>query len=435
MIADHIRAISFTIADGQLPSNTGAGYVIRRILRRGIRYYYSYLDYKQPLLHQLVQPLALQFKYVFTELYDQAEFVAKVIREEEEAFLRTLEKGLRLFYNITAPSTASGNGEDRKTELQEQLVEKDQYNSLLKKKIIPGFYAFQLNDTYGFPIDLTNLLAQEEGWSVDMSGFQQELEKQKDRSRAATAIDTEDWITLKEGKVKFVGYDQLEAKTKVLRYRKIKSEGKESYQLVLDTTPFYAESGGQVGDKGVILINDETGAEKRIIVTDTKRDNELIIHYADSIPADISGEVTARVDKEKRKKTELHHSATHLLHAALRKVLGTHVTQKGSLVNDEYLRFDFSHFAKVSDEELAQVEALVNEKVRENIPVVIKQMSKDEALKSGAMALFGEKSVGWVAPVSPPGHTSIMKYTRTEVRLILFISSTTTSDLNNLMLS
>ncbi len=391
VIADHIRAISFTIADGQLPSNTGAGYVIRRILRRAIRYYYSYLDYKQPLLYQLVQPLALQFKYVFTELYDQAEFVAKVIREEEEAFLRTLEKGLRLFYNLTTLPSTSGNGEEKRVELQEQLVEKDKYNDLLSKKIIPGFFAFQLNDTYGFPIDLTNLLAHEEGWAVDMTGFQQELEKQKDRSRAATAIDTEDWVTLKEGKVKFVGYDQLESTTHILRYRKVKSKGKESYQLVLDTTPFYAESGGQVGDKGVIITNSGSGNPGRIVVTDTKKDNDLIIHYADSLPGDLTGEVIAQVDKVKRKKTELHHSATHLLHAALRQVLGTHVTQKGSLVNDEYLRFDFSHFAKVSDEELAQIEALVNEKIRENIPVVIKQMSKDEALKSGAMALFGEK--------------------------------------------
>lgn len=358
VIADHIRAISFTIADGQLPSNTGAGYVIRRILRRAVRYYYSYLDHKQPLLNQLVLELALQFKYVFPELYEQAEFVTKVVKEEEEAFLRTLEKGLKRIDDIVSSSKTS----------------------------IKGNEAFELYDTYGFPLDLTKLIAEENKLSVDEKGFEAEMQKQKSRSRAATAIDTEDWIVLKEGSNKFVGYDSLEAKTEVLRYRKIKAKGKESYQLVLATTPFYAESGGQVGDTGQLTIGNE-----QLVIIDTKKENDLIIHFTDKIPADLSGEVIAKVDAARRKKIVWHHSATHLLHAALRKVLGTHVAQKGSLVNDEHLRFDFSHFTKVTDEEINKIEALVNEKIRENIPVVIKQMPKDEALKMGAMALFGEK--------------------------------------------
>jgi alanyl-tRNA synthetase len=356
VIADHIRAISFTIADGQLPSNTGAGYVIRRILRRAVRYSYSYLDYKQPLLSQLVPVLAKQFENVFPELQKQVDFVSKVVKEEEDAFLRTLEKGLK------------------------------RVDDLVVQKSISAKDAFELYDTYGFPFDLTQLIAAENKLSVDEEGFKAEMQQQKDRSRAATAIDTEDWIVLKEGSNKFVGYDSLEAEAGVLKYRKTKAKGKEGYQLVLDSTPFYAESGGQVGDTGELIVNSE-----KIIVTDTKKDNDLIIHFADSVPVDLSGEVIAKVDASKRKNTELNHSATHLLHAALRKVLGTHVAQKGSLVNDEYLRFDFSHFAKVTDEEMAKVEALVNEKIRENIPVVIKQMPKDEAMKLGAMALFGEK--------------------------------------------
>jgi alanyl-tRNA synthetase len=364
VIADHIRAIAFTIADGQLPSNTGAGYVIRRILRRAVRYYYSYLDYKQPLLNQLVLGIALEFKYVFTELYQQAEFVAKVVKEEEEAFLRTLEKGLkRIDEIITSSSTTTAT-------------------------TMKGDEVFELYDTYGFPIDLTKLIAAENKITVDDKGFEKAMQKQKDRSRAATAIDMEDWIVLKEGTNKFVGYDSLEAKASILKYRKIKAKAKEAYQIVLDTTPFYAESGGQVGDTGEIIMNGE-----RIVVSDTKKENDLIIHFIDKLPEDLTGTIIAKVDASKRKNTELHHSATHLVHAALRKILGTHVTQRGSLVNDEHLRFDFSHPARggTTEEELAKVEALVNEKIRENIPVVIKQMPKDEALKLGAMALFGEK--------------------------------------------
>ncbi|MBI5372727.1 MAG: alanine--tRNA ligase [Sphingobacteriales bacterium] len=391
VIADHIRAISFTIADGQLPSNTGAGYVIRRILRRAVRYYYSYLDYKQPLLAQLVPVLAKQFETVFPELQQQVDFVSKVVKEEEEAFLRTLEKGLRLFYNITREPlnkivTNAENEEAMKQEFIDQMLAKDAYSQILEKKIIPGFFAFQLNDTYGFPIDLTNLLAQEEGWSVDMQGFTDELEKQKMRSRAATTVDAGDWVELKAGANKFVGYDSLEAQSTVLKYRKVKAKGKEGYQLVLEQTPFYAESGGQVGDKGWLEINGST-----VEVLDTKKDNDLIIHFTEALPAEVSGTVTARVDAAKRKETTLHHSATHLLHAALRKVLGTHVAQKGSLVNEAHLRFDFSHFAKVTDKEMAAIEAIVNEKIRENVPVVIKSLPKDEAMQLGAMALFGEK--------------------------------------------
>jgi alanyl-tRNA synthetase len=359
VIADHIRAISFTIADGQLPANTGAGYVIRRILRRAVRYYYSYLDYKHPLLTQLVPLLAKQFKNVFPELQQQQDFVSKVVKEEEEAFLRTLDKGLKRIDDIVK-STSSG--------------------------VIAGKDAFELYDTFGFPIDLTRLIANENNLSVDDSGFEAEMLQQKERSRAATTVDAGDWIVLKEGPNTFVGYDSLETKTEILKYRKVKTKGKELYQVVLETTPFYAESGGQVGDQGIFTINGS-----QIKVVDTKKDNDLIIHFTETFPAAVNGEIKATVDALKRKNIALHHSATHLLHAALRKVLGTHVAQKGSLVNEEHLRFDFSHFAKVTDEEIAGIEALVNDKIRQNIPVVIKSMPKDEALKLGAMALFGEK--------------------------------------------
>jgi alanyl-tRNA synthetase len=361
VLADHIRAISFTIADGQLPSNTGAGYVIRRILRRAVRYYYSYLDYKQPLLNQLVPFLAKQFETVFPELAQQKEFVSKVIKEEEDAFLRTLEKGLKRIDEIIVSS-----GADR---------------------VLKGSEVFELYDTYGFPLDLTRLIAAENGLSVDEKGFTVEMQKQKERSRAATAIDTEDWIIVHDaGKNEFVGYTLLEAETTVARYRKVKTKGKESYQVVLIKTPFYAESGGQAGDTGVLQFADET-----VDVVDTKKENDLIIHFTGKLPANIDGPVFAKVDIQRRKDTALHHSATHLLHAALRKVLGTHVAQKGSLVNAEHLRFDFSHFAKMTDKEIAAVEELVNKKIRENIPVVIKEMPKEEALQLGAMALFGEK--------------------------------------------
>jgi alanyl-tRNA synthetase len=364
VLADHIRAICFTIADGQLPSNTGAGYVIRRILRRAVRYYYSYLDYKQPLLAQLVPVLATQFETVFPELHQQVDFVTKVVKEEEEAFLRTLEKGLKRIDDIIKGAEVKCT------------------------PIIEGRDAFELYDTYGFPIDLTRLIASENDLKIDEIGFTKALNEQKDRSRAATAVDAEDWIELKQGSNKFIGYQSLSATTQVLKYRKVKAKGKELYQIVLETTPFYAESGGQVGDSGSLSFAEGQG---ETIVIDTRKDNDLIIHFTETIPANLSGAVTAVVAPSKRKNTELHHSATHLLHAALRKVLGAHVAQKGSLVNAEGLRFDFSHFAKVTPQEIAAVEAIVNEKIRENVPVVIKEMKKDEAVALGAMALFGEK--------------------------------------------
>ncbi|HTI91511.1 MAG TPA: alanine--tRNA ligase [Puia sp.] len=363
VLADHIRAICFTIADGQLPSNTEAGYVIRRILRRAVRYYYSYLEYKQPLLFQLVPVLAEQFKDVFPELHQQESFIAKVIKEEEEAFLRTLDKGLKRIDEIVTSSRKADS------------------------KIIPGAAAFELYDTYGFPEDLTALIGAENGLSVDKAAFDAEMKQQKDRSRAATAIDTEDWVVLIDNPlIEFVGYEMLESNTSVAKYRKVKAKGKESWQIVLEATPFYAESGGQVGDTGTLVFGQES-----VRVLDTKKENDLIIHFTEMLPSDLKGHVIARVDAHRRKAAEVHHSATHLLHAALRKVLGTHVAQKGSLVNDEQLRFDFSHFAKMTEEEIAAVEKIVNEKIRENIPVITKQMSKDEAMKSGAMALFGEK--------------------------------------------
>ena len=359
VLADHIRAIAFTIADGQLPANNGAGYVIRRILRRAVRYYYSYLDYKQPLLHQLLPLLAKQFADVFPELNKQIEFVSKVVKEEEDAFLKTLDKGLKRIDDIIATS----------------------------KKQIEGKAAFELFDTFGFPIDLTRLIAVENDLTVDEKGFETELQQQKTRSRAAGTVDTEDWVALITDSLnEFIGYDSLEVKTKVVKYRKVKAKGKEAYQLVLQATPFYAESGGQVGDTGVLDFDGEL-----IEVTDTKKENNLIIHFTETLPANIQSHVLAKVDLHKRQTIAVHHSATHLLHAALRNVLGTHVAQKGSLVSEEHLRFDFSHFAKVSDEEITQIESIVNEKIRANIPVHIKEMSKDEAIALGAMALFGEK--------------------------------------------
>ncbi len=361
VIADHIRAIGFCIADGQLPSNTGAGYVIRRILRRAVRYYYSYLDYKQPLLFQLLPVIAKQFETVFPELIQQQDFIGKVIKEEEEGFLRTLEKGLKKIDEIVSTSQST--------------------------KIVNGAAAFELLDTFGFPIDLTRLIAAENNLTVDEAGFETEMQQQKNRSRSATALDTEDWQMVNEGNsIGFVGYDSLEVKTKILRYRKVSGKGKQLYQIVLEQTPFYAESGGQIGDSGTFTINDSP-----FTIIDTKKENDLIIHFAEKIPADLSGEVVATVDANRRKNITVHHSVTHLMHAALRKVLGTHVAQKGSLVNEEHLRFDFSHFAKMTDEEIAATEKIVNEKIRENIPVVIKTMHKDEAVALGAMALFGEK--------------------------------------------
>jgi alanyl-tRNA synthetase len=377
VLSDHIRAIGFTIADGQLPSNTGAGYVIRRILRRAVRYYYSYLDYKQPMLHKLMPVLAQQFEYVFPELKQQLDLVCRVVKEEEDAFLRTLDKGLKKIDDIITDTRNNNSA------------------------VINGKAAFELYDTYGFPIDLTRLIATEYSLQVNENEFNAEMQQQKTRSRAATALDTEDWIVLQEGSTHFVGYTQLEAKARITKYRKVTAKGKTLYQLVLDSTPFYAESGGQVGDRGQLIFDDG-----KILIFDTKKENDLIIHFATALPEDPRAEFLAAVDVACRRSTAMHHSATHLLHAALRLVLGTHVAQKGSLVNEENLRFDFSHFAKVSDEEIAKIEQLVNEKIRENIAVVIKEMPKEEALKLGAMALFGEKYGNMVrVVVMDPGYS------------------------------
>jgi alanyl-tRNA synthetase len=358
VIADHIRAIAFPITDGQLPSNTGAGYVIRRILRRAVRYYFSYLNVRQPLLYKLIPALAIQYKDVFPELHQQQDFVAQVILEEENNFLRTLEAGLKRLDAVVDQS-----------------------------KTIDGKTVFELYDTYGFPPDLTNLIANENNWQVDLAGFEKEMQQQKNRSRAAAIMDTEDWsVTSENIENRFVGYNKLEATTQVIKYRSVKSKDKQLYQIVLTETPFYAESGGQVGDTGTLIFDGE-----KIPVINTKKENDLILHFTEKLPAEISGPVEARVDSFKRQNTAIHHSATHLLHAALRSVLGKHVQQKGSLVNDEYLRFDFSHFTKMTAAEVREVENKVNEKIRENVPVVIREMPRDEALASGAMALFGEK--------------------------------------------
>jgi alanyl-tRNA synthetase len=365
VIADHIRAISFTIADGQLPASNGAGYVIRRILRRAVRYYFSFLNYKQPLLHQLVPLIADQFANVFPELKKQEEFVKKVILEEENGFLRTLDGGLKKL---------------------DEILNREGAN----EQSISGIEAFELSDTYGFPIDLTQLIAHENNISVDVRGFEEELQKQKDRSRKAAVVDTDDWIELDAtATCTSSAYTKTETTTKVIKYRKVSAKGKTQYQIVLEETPFYAESGGQVGDTGSLTPTLSQG--EGIKITDTKKENDLIIHFVDELPEDLSGEVVAKIDASRRRKITRHHSVTHLMQAAMREVLGSHVAQKGSLNTDENLRFDFSHFAKVTDEEIAQIEKIVNRKIRQNIPVIIKEMPKDEAMKLGAMALFGEK--------------------------------------------
>ena len=384
VIADHIRAICFTIADGQLPANTGAGYVIRRILRRAVRYYFSYLQVKQPLLCHLVPVLAQQFQNVFPELHAQADFVAKVVREEEDAFLRTLDKGLRKMDDLMTLAASSN------------------------ATVIDGRQAFELFDTYGFPIDLTRLIAGENQLQVDEAGFEAEMQQQKNRSRAATALDTGDWVVLSQQQGEgFVGYKDLRVKTRVLQYRKVAAKGKEQYQLILATTPFYAESGGQVGDTGRLIFGNPEDGGEIIVVTDTKKEGDTTMHFVNALPAHIGEEVEAVVDAERRLNIMYNHTATHLMHAALRQVLGTHVAQKGSLVTDQRLRFDFSHFAKMSPDEMRQVETIVNQKIRENIPVVIRTMPKEEALAMGAMALFGEKYADEVRVVTIDPHFSI----------------------------
>jgi alanyl-tRNA synthetase len=375
VLADHIRAVSFAISDGQLPSNNKAGYVIRRILRRAVRYSYQYLDFKEPFLNQLVPLLAEQFKGVFDELYNQKDFVQKVVLEEEVSFLRTLEKGIELY-------------QQEKLQAYWQFGEQKS-DATQSPQLFSGEIAFKLQDTHGFPIDLTELMAREDGLVVDMEGFNRFLAEQKSRSRAATAIDTGDWIVLKDDDtVEFTGYDETETIAHIVKYRKVTAKGKEQYQIVLDKTPFYAESGGQVGDTGDLVFPDG----EIIQVTDTKKENGLIVHFTDKLPKAVDDALTAIVNIEQRTSTENNHSATHLLHAALKQVLGTHVNQKGSLVNAGYLRFDFSHFAKVTDDEIAKIEAIVNEKIRENIYLKEERnVPYDLAISGGVTALFGEK--------------------------------------------
>lgn len=361
VISDHIRAVSFAIADGQLPSNTGAGYVIRRILRRAVRYGFSYLNFKEPFIHRLVPLLALQLRDVFPELHQQSDYVSRVVHEEEISFLRTLERGLRRIETIQKESTT---------------------------KTISGEQAFELYDTFGFPFDLTSLIARENGFTTDEAAYKDEMAKQKLRSKVDATKQTGDWISVgEETKSEFIGYDFLQSTAKIVKYRSVKQKNKELYQLVFDRTPFYAESGGQVGDTGIAA----SGPEK-ITIIDTKKENELIIHYAEKLPANLEGEWHLEVNAARRRASMSNHSATHLLHAALRQVLGKHVEQKGSLVNDNILRFDFSHFAAMTSEELAKVETIVNQKIQENIHLDERRnVPIDQAKSLGAMALFGEK--------------------------------------------
>jgi alanyl-tRNA synthetase len=361
VIADHVRAVSFAICDGQLPSNTGAGYVIRRILRRAVRYGFTFLNFKEPFIYKLVAVLSNQLKDVFTELKSQEDYVSKVIFEEETSFLRTLDKGLKRIDSIT---------------------------SEMQTKELSGGQAFELYDTFGFPIDLTSLIARERGFTVDEKGFKSEMEKQKSRSKADAAKETGDWqVVGDDEKTEFIGYEFLESPIRITKYRKIKQKNRELFQMVFDKTPFYAESGGQVGDTGFIESNGE-----KISIIDTKKENELIVHFSESLPKDLSASFRATVERSKRQLTMNNHSATHLLHAALRTVLGKHVEQKGSLVNEKILRFDFSHFAAMTSEEIRKVEDIVNKKVREDILLDEKRNVPIEQAKSlGAMALFGEK--------------------------------------------
>lgn len=363
VIADHIRAISFAIADGQLPANTGAGYVIRRILRRAVRYGYSYLGATEPFLNELVEVIANQFKGVFDDLYNQKDFVKKVIFEEEKSFLKTLSRGIDLL-NIALTKA--------------------------KTKTLDGAVAFELFDTFGFPIDLTQLIAREKDILVDMNGFQSALLLQKERSRSDAAKQSGDWLVLlADDKEEFVGYDYETTEVLLVKYKEEKIKDKIRYQLVFNITPFYAESGGQVGDSGKIIGKENNEV---IFITDTKKENDLIVHYVEKLPENKSQFFVAEINAKKRRLTEANHSATHLLHAALRKTLGTHVVQKGSLVNSDYLRFDFAHFAKLSEEELQAVEFMVNEKVRANISLDEKRnVPIGKATELGAMALFGEK--------------------------------------------
>ena len=393
VMADHIRAVSFAIADGQLPSNTGAGYVIRRILRRAVRYGFSYLNFKEPFIHKLVPILAEQMKDAFPELHQQMDYVGRVVHEEENSFLRTLEKGLKRFGEVLpledeSVDTSALVVAKSEEAMFEMMDTRDIKFKIANSRVVPGYFAFELYDTFGFPLDLTSLIARERGFSVDEKGFNEEMQKQKSRSKSAAAKETGDWVVVNEiDKVEFIGYEFLEATSKLARYRNIKQKNKELFQLVLDKTPFYAESGGQVGDTGIIESNGEN-----ISIIDTKKQNDLIVHYTEKMPTQLDGDFKVSVNPSKRMLSMCNHSATHLLHAALRQVLGKHVEQKGSLVNEKILRFDFSHFAAMTDEEIKKVEAIVNQKIRENIQLNEQRNVPIEKAKTfGAMALFGEK--------------------------------------------
>ncbi len=401
VIVDHIRAVSFSISDGQLPSNTGAGYVIRRILRRAIRYGYTFLNFKEPTIYKVIPVLTEQMSQAFPELKKNENFIINVIKEEEESFLKTIDRGINkiwdLYYDIyIVEKFNEGNIHSNKYNRNFTAIEIGELRRNVEKyadvenKIIKGNFAFELSDSAGFPVDLTSLIfsQQMEGFKVDEAEFEKLLQQQKERSRKATAMETDDWVVLQENdNIQFVGYDELEKDIQITRYRKVKAKGKEQFQLVFNITPFYAESGGQVGDTGIIESINE-----KIKIIDTQKENNLIIHLAERLPENPNANFVAKVDNTKRKLTQNNHSATHLLHAALRKVLGTHVEQKGSLVNADYLRFDFSHFKAMTDAEIAEVEHIVNTKIRENIQLDERRnVPIDEAKKLGAMALFGEK--------------------------------------------
>ncbi len=359
VIADHLRAVSFSIADGQLPSNNGAGYVIRRILRRAVRYAFTFLDAKEPFMCHLVSVLVDNMGEQFKELSSQTDLIERVIKEEETSFLKTLDKGIARFENLD-----------------------------LKNKEVSGKDAFELYDTFGFPIDLTQLLSQEKNCQVDIEAFNSLLELQKERSRKATSLQTDDWVVIFEDEVEeFVGYDLAESKVKIVRYRKVKQKDQEFYQLVFNLTPFYPEGGGQVGDTGYLEHDSEV-----VQILDTKKENNLIVHIVDSLPKNITAAFIAKVDTDKRMNSANNHTATHLLHETLREVLGEHVAQKGSLVNSEYLRFDFSHFSKVDAEDLKKIEYSVNDKIRSNYSLEeFRNLPFNKAEEMGAMALFGEK--------------------------------------------
>ena len=364
VVADHLRAVAFAIADGQLPSNNKAGYVIRRILRRAVRYGYTYLHQEEPFIYRLVPVLLQVMGEAYPELVQQETLITRVIREEERAFLKTLDTGISLLEKIVSGNRKKG------------------------EEIISGKDAFELYDTFGFPLDLTALIARENGMEVDTQGFEEEMKKQKERSRRAAVQDASDWTEVLPAKEEeFVGYDVLETPVHIVKYRRVQQKKKTFWHLVFDRTPFYAEAGGQVGDTGVIFNEKE-----KVRILDTQKENELIIHIAEKLPEEPGAPFRASVDRHRREDTARNHSATHLLHHALRQVLGSHVEQKGSLVHPDYLRFDFSHFQKVSEEELDRIEAMVNEMIRENIPLEERrEIPLAEAKKMGAMSLFGEK--------------------------------------------